>query len=176
MKRKIFVLCLLILIITIYKTNDEYAYIPNEAIRLRVIPNSNDPTDINIKEKVKSYLENNLYNLTKDIGNIDEARNIIKQTIPKLNTDIDNLFLTNEYYLPYHINYGYNYFPEKYYKGKYYKEGLYESIVLTIGAGEGDNWWCVLFPNFCLIDTKKHQPKSLIKKILNDYSKKSKEE
>ena len=33
-----------------------------------------------------------------------------------------------------------------------YKEGYYESIVITIGNGEGNNWWCFLFPNLCLVD------------------------
>ena len=34
----------------------------------------------------------------------------------------------------------------------HYKEGYYESIVITIGNGEGNNWWCFLFPNLCLVD------------------------
>ena len=33
-----------------------------------------------------------------------------------------------------------------------YNEGYYESIVISIGEAEGDNWWCVLFPNLCLVD------------------------
>ena len=47
---------------------------------------------------------------------------------------------------------GYNYFPTKEYRGIKYKEGYYESIVISIGAAEGDNWWCVLFPNICIAD------------------------
>jgi len=30
--------------------------------------------------------------------------------------------------------------------------GNYEALNITIGAGEGNNWWCVLFPPLCLID------------------------
>ena len=40
----------------------------------------------------------------------------------------------------------------KEYRKVKYKEGYYESIVITIGEGKGDNWWCVLFPNLCLVD------------------------
>ena len=54
--------------------------------------------------------------------------------------------------MSYQINYGSNYFPQKKYRGVNYKEGYYESIVISIGASEGDNWWCVLFPNLCLAD------------------------
>ena len=60
----------------------------------------------------------------------------------------------NQYNIPYDINYGNNYFPEKKYKGVTYKEGNYESLVVTLGNGKGDNWWCVMFPPLCLMDTE----------------------
>ena len=55
---------------------------------------------------------------------------------------------------PIKIDYGYNYFPDKEYRGIKYEDGYYESIVISIGKAEGDNWWCVLFPNLCLVDLK----------------------
>ena len=39
--------------------------------------------------------------------------------------------------------------------GKRLKEGIYESLVLTIGEGKGDNYWCILYPPLCMIDNKK---------------------
>ena len=45
----------------------------------------------------------------------------------------------------------------KEYKQVKYKEGYYESIVITIGDGKGDNWWCVLFPNLCLVDLENNE-------------------
>ena len=54
--------------------------------------------------------------------------------------------------MDYKINFGNNYFPDKEFKGVVYKEGEYESLVVTIGKGEGDNWWCVLFPPLCLLE------------------------
>lgn len=52
----------------------------------------------------------------------------------------------------YKINYGMNYFPSKSYRGIVYPSGKYESLVITLGSGFGDNWWCVLYPPLCLID------------------------
>ena len=43
-------------------------------------------------------------------------------------------------------------FQKKKYKGVTYKEGNYESLVVTIGSGKGDNWWCLMFPPLCLMD------------------------
>ena len=167
MKRKIFLLLLGLVIIGAYSQNQTELSIPDSSIRLRVIPNSNNAKDINIKEQVKDYLETDIYTLLKNTDNIDSARTIINNNIPKIETNIDNIFKENNYNIPYEINFGLNYFPEKIYNGTVYNEGEYESLVIYIGEAEGDNWWCVLFPNFCLVDTKKDtEYKSYFKELL----------
>ena len=173
MKKKIFLIILIFTIIAVYKSSINQIIIPKTAIRLRVIPNSNDQMDLFMKEKVKRYLENNIYNLIVDINDIEEARIIIKNNIPIIDNNIKELFNQNNYHLDYNIDYGYNYFPEKDYKGVKYKDGYYESLVISIGSANGDNWWCVLFPNFCLIDKNNlTNHKSIIKETINKYSKK----
>lgn len=157
-----------LIIIAVYSQENKELIIPDTSIRLRVIPNSNMQQDINIKEQVKDYLETDVYTLLKNTKDIESARNIINENIPKMETNIDSIFKENNYSIPYKINFGYNYFPEKIYQGKTYKEGEYESLVIYIGEAKGDNWWCVLFPNFCLIDTKEDaEYKSYFKELLN---------
>ena len=174
MKRIIFLSLLIVVVFSIYKINEQTILIPDSSIRLRVIPNSNNPIDINIKEKVKDYLEENIYTLTKDVSTIEEARIIISDSIPNIKDNIDNIFTNNSYNLPYDINYGLNYFPVKEYKGQIYSDGYYESLVISIGEANGDNWWCVLFPNFCLVDTNnEHEYKSYIKENILKRRKKS---
>lgn len=168
MKRKIFLILLSIVIISSYLHNKTEITIPNESIRLRVIPNSNETKDIIIKEQVKDYLETDIYTLLKDVNNINEARELITSKIPTIEKNIDSIFKLNNYNLPYKVNYGNNYFPEKTYQGKEYSEGEYESLVIYIGESSGDNWWCVLFPNYCLIDTDKEITyKSYFKELIN---------
>ena len=40
-------------------------------------------------------------------------------------------------------------FPARLYGGRYYPPGEYASLVLVIGTGRGENWWCVIFPPLC---------------------------
>lgn len=168
MKRKIFLIFLGIIILFVYLQNKMEITIPNESIRLRVIPNSNTTKDIIIKEQVKKYLEKDIYTLLKDTDNIVIARKTIINNIPNIEKNIDNIFKSNDYNLPYKVNYGYNYFPEKTYQGKEYSEGEYESLVIYIGESNGDNWWCVLFPNYCLVETNKEvKYKSYFKELIN---------
>lgn len=152
MKKIIIVLVLITTFLIYQEIKTEEVLIPDTAIRLRVIPNSNSALDQNMKIKVKKYLEENTYELLRDETDIDEARSLIKQSIPVLEENIDKIFKQNNYNMTYNLNYGNNYFPEKEYRGIKYEEGYYESIVISIGKAEGDNWWCVLFPNLCLVD------------------------
>lgn len=168
MKRKIFLVLLALIIISVYKQSEDTIVIPDSSIRLRVIPNSNEPKDIYIKEEVKKYLEKNVYDLTRDTTSIDDARLVIKANIPNIEKDVNQIFENNNYSESFLVNYGNNYFPQKQYKGLTYEEGYYESLVISIGDAEGDNFWCVLFPNFCLIDTENsHTYKSYFKELLN---------
>ena len=168
MKRKIFLILLGLIIIGVYNESKTEISIPKNSIRLRVIPNSNDSKDINMKEQVKDYLETDVYTLLKDTNSIDSARNIINNNISHIENNINNIFKNNNYNIPYEVNFGYNYFPQKVYQGKTYEEGYYESLVIYIGEANGDNWWCVLFPNFCLVDTSKDiKYKSYFQELLN---------
>ena len=153
--KKIILLLTIIVSIFIYKeTKNNEVIIPDTSIRLRVIPNSNSALDQNMKLKVKDYLEDNTYNLLKDTNDINTAREIIKDNIDDIDKNVSTIFTDNNYNMDYNIKYGYNYFPTKEYRGIKYKEGYYESIVISIGDAKGDNFWCVLFPNLCLIDTE----------------------
>lgn len=177
MKKIIILLTLLITFLLYNDIKQDTITIPNASIRLRVIPNSNSSQDQYIKNKVKSYLETHTYKLIKDEEDITLARRKIKENIPLLEDNITKIFKENNYNLPYNVNYGYNYFPKKTYRGITYNEGYYESIVISIGASEGDNWWCVLYPNLCLVDYEKSSDKDYklwvvetIKKYFNNKS------
>lgn len=49
---------------------------------------------------------------------------------------------------------GIRHIPAKYYDDLYFPEGNYEALTITLGEGEGQNWWCVVFPPLCLIDSE----------------------
>lgn len=149
---------IILTIVTIYvvynNVKAEEIVIPNTAIRLRVIPNSNNLLDQEMKAKVKEYLETNLYKNFVNVDDIDEARTMINNNIPKIEEDITSIFNENNYDMNFKVKYGNNYFPKKEYKGITYEEGYYESLVVEIGEAKGDNFWCVLFPSLCLLETE----------------------
>ena len=167
---------LLILIIIIYMVignvvakND---IIPDNAIRIRVIANSNSEYDQQIKTKVKNQVEYDMYNLLKDTTKLQEARNLIKNNLSNLEDSISQTLEKENYELPFTINYGLNYFPKKEFKGIKYDEGYYESLVITLGEGLGDNWWCVLFPPLCMLEAEEStdvEYTTMVKALITKY-------
>ena len=146
--------------------------IPEDAIRIRVVPNSNTKYDQNIKLKVKDELEGSMYDLLKDAKTSEEARKIIETNLKDIRTGVGSVLEKEHYDKGYKVNFGYNYFPEKKYKGVTYEEGYYESLLVTLGEGKGDNWWCVLFPPLCLIEAEENtdtEYKSLVKELIDKY-------
>ena len=154
MKKIILILLACLSLYTVFNTSKEKetVKIPDSAIRFRILANSNSPRDQKIKEDIKNKLQEELYFLLQNTKNIDSARNIINSNMNNFN-EILELNMKNVNY-SYSIDYGMHDFPEKKYKGKTYPSGKYESLLVTLGKGEGDNWWCVLFPPMCLMEAE----------------------
>lgn len=154
MKKSIVLIIIIILLIFLNSKNVySEVIIPDEAIRFRVIGNSNSIYDQNVKIQIRNILQNEILSLIDNSENIDDTRKIIKEHIEELSEITRNKLNELGYDKSFKINYGYNYFPEKNYKGVKYKEGYYESLVVTLGNGDGDNFWCVLFPPLCTLET-----------------------
>lgn len=173
MKKGIITFILIILTyIIIGNVIAENDIIPDDAIRIRVIANSNSEYDQKIKEKVKVTIESDMYKLLNNTMDLDDARNIINNNLIKVEKNIYNTLRKENYQMPFTIKYGLNYFPEKEFKGIKYKEGYYESVVVTLGEGLGDNWWCVLFPPLCMLEAEEStnvEYTTIVKTLIDKY-------
>lgn len=155
-KTAIFIIIILILYVLLNGMNASAKMIPDEAIRLRVIPNSNSEYDQTVKQMVKQELQTDMYELLQDTKGIKEARSVIVNQLSNIDQKINHLLEGIGYREGYTIDYGYHYFPDKEFEGITYEEGEYESLLITLGKGEGDNWWCVLFPPLCLVEVEEN--------------------
>ena len=146
--------------------------IPEEALRIRILANSNSDYDQSVKNNVKEEIQDYVYNLLKDTKDINEARKIINSNLNSISLLTSKNLESQNYNLPFKINFGLNYFPKKEYKGIKYKEGYYESLLITLGSGKGDNWWCVLFPPLCLLEAEESMEveyTTVVSEILKKY-------
>lgn len=149
--KKLIVILFIFILASIFLHQKKQIIIPNTAIRFRIIANSNEKEDQKLKYEIKNAIEPNIMSKLSNSNSIEEARENIKNYIPQAEETIS--LYTNDY----KINYGNNYFPEKVYKGVTYEAGEYESLVVTLGNGLGENWWCVLFPPLCLLEAEENE-------------------
>ncbi len=165
--KKIIIILFFITLILVGINEKEDILIPSNAIRFRIIANSNSKEDQELKKTIKNDVEKELFKLLQDVDDINTARDIINNNI----NNIDNI--VKKYNVSYDINYGNNYFPIKEYKGIKYAAGNYESLVIKLGKGVGDNWWCVLFPPLCMLDESENidnrQYQLYTKEIINKF-------
>jgi len=166
MKNILFILCavMFLMFISDYVISEDL--IPADAIRIRVIASSNDKKDQELKMMVKEDLEKYLYSKLKDVRSVDKADIVIKNSLD----DIDHI--VGKYTNNYDVNYGLNYFPSKEYKGITYKEGEYQSLVVTLNEGLGNNWWCVLFPPLCMLEAEEStdvEYRSFVSEMISKY-------
>lgn len=172
----LFILAIITLIAVSNNYEQDYYVIPNESIRIRIIPNSNSIKDQYIKRQVKTNIELELQEDLKNVTSIEKTRKTIQENISKYDKTIETVLNHEKYDKKHSIDYGYHHFPEKIYKGVKYNEGEYESLLITLGNAKGDNWWCVLFPPICDLEKENQNNEKIeysfyVREMFNKYLK-----
>ena len=120
-------------------------------IRLHVIANSNRVGDQALKLKVRdaviAYMEKQ-----DDLQDADETRAYLKDNLGRLQKIAEGVVASAGYDYEADVEMGVRYIPEKTYGDITFPAGNYEALNITLGSGQGENWWCVLFPPLCLLD------------------------
>ena len=120
-------------------------------VRLHVLANSDTVEDQALKLKVRDavieYMEKQ-----DDLNSAGEARKYLSENLNRLEKIAEGVIASEGYDYSARADLGVRYIPEKAYGGITFPAGNYEALNITIGRGEGENWWCVLFPPLCLLE------------------------
>ena len=120
-------------------------------VRLHVLANSDTVEDQALKLKVRDavieYMEKQ-----DDLNSAGEAREYLSENLNRLEKIAEGVIASEGYDYSARADLGVRYIPEKAYGGITFPAGNYEALNITIGRGEGENWWCVLFPPLCLLE------------------------
>ncbi|WP_018132991.1 stage II sporulation protein R [Effusibacillus pohliae] len=126
--------------------------IPADAVRLRIIANSDSPEDQALKRRIRDRIIDEVGKRLRGVASHDKARQVIQAEVPQLNAIAADVVKQAGASYPVRTDYGMVPFPTKIYGNKVYPAGEYEALRIVIGAGKGQNWWCVLFPPLCFVD------------------------
>lgn len=131
----------------------EQKVIPDEAIRLRILANSDSEEDQALKRKVRDRVKAQIDAWVVNLKSIEDARHIIQSRLPELEKTVEQTLREEKSNQSFTVEFGKHIkFPTKVYGNFLYPAGEYEAVLVKLGKGEGANWWCVLFPPLCFLD------------------------
>ena len=147
--------------------------IASKILRFHVLANSDTACDQAVKEEVRDAVGTYLQPLLEEAESLEETKQIVsghmeqvvgvaKQTLENKGFDYDVSARIA------HID-----FPEKTYGAYTFPKGKYEALQIVIGEGNGQNWWCVLYPNMCfkgsVFEVIEEEASESLKEVLNPW-------
>ncbi len=135
-----------------FAQEEDVVVIPNEAIRLRILANSNSEQDQEIKRIVRDRVNAQITEWVSTLTSMEAAREKIIANLDILEATAKEVLEENGVNQKVQIDFGEVDFPTKLYGNFLYPAGKYEAVLITLGEGTGANWWCVLFPPLCFLD------------------------
>lgn len=178
-KLKIFVI--LIVLFSIFIFTCAYSYVLaisdnlyNSVFRLHVIANSDSEGDQTLKYIVRDGLIDYMNNNCNNLFNKDEVVMYAKNNISNLQKVAEDIIQEQGFNYPVTVEIGNFEFPTKKYGDITFPAGFYDALRVKIGESSGKNWWCVMFPPLCFVETTTgiipDSSKELLQNSLSDES------
>lgn len=133
-------------------TANNEVIIPNDAIRLRILANSDKESDQELKRKVRDAVNEEITNWVSELISKEAAKDLLKEKLPEIQQIAKRVVEDEKANQAVNVTFDKVDFPTKLYGEFLYPAGQYDAILITLGEGEGANWWCVLFPPLCFLD------------------------
>ncbi|WP_125153326.1 stage II sporulation protein R [Clostridium rectalis] len=177
MRKKIVIITLILICgigsIIKFKTSIYREDISSKLIRFHVIANSDLVMDQNLKLKVRDEVLSYMSPKLKQCNNINESRRVILENNKEIKNIAEKIIKQNGYDYSVETKLSQENFPVKTYGNITLPQGKYEAYRIIIGKGEGQNWWCVMFPPLCFVDITKgevsyKETEKEMKQVLND--------
>lgn len=129
---------------------DAEGKIYEDTLRLHILANSDSADDQGLKLKIRDKILEKYGNMLRDGNSISEAKDKVMAVLPQIENDVRKWISD--------LGYRYNVkaiLDEEWYETREYDEfslpaGKYLSLRIIIGRGEGQNWWCVMYPPLCM--------------------------
>ena len=121
-----------------------------ELVRLHVVAASDSGEDQDMKLRLKDAVLESLKEEMENLSSAEEAKAYLQENLPKIEA-LANRFLqeagSGDMAT---VSLALEEFSTRVYDTFTLPAGLYEALRITIGEGEGKNWWCVVFPSLCI--------------------------
>lgn len=150
----------------VLEAGDTNAYRTDNLLRLHILANTSSPEDQYLKREVRDIILRETKNFYKDIKEADRAVAVTSTNLPTLQRRVEEYLKSQGKDIPVKMELGRFEFPTRTYGNVTLPAGEYQALQVVLGEGEGNNWWCVLFPPLCM-DNEKSNPKLSEKQLMS---------
>lgn len=124
---------------------------PEQFLRIHIRANSNTTSDQNIKLIVKDAVVVYLSGIVENIETKEEAKRTVASLLDDITVLSNDVLSSRGFSYTAKARLASERFPEKNYDGLVLSEGDYDALIIELGEGAGDNWWCVIYPPLCFV-------------------------
>lgn len=118
-------------------------------VRLHVVANSDSGEDQALKLQVRDAVTGKLQSVMEAMPDARQAKEWILANLEELESFVNQLLADAGSADTAKVTFQKEAFDARSYDTFSLPAGVYESLRITIGKGEGKNWWCVVFPTLC---------------------------
>ena len=159
-ERSLLFALVLSVIVSFSDFNSSCESLRNDIFRIHILANSDLEKDQNVKLKVRDSILECWGDVLGDCSTKEDAEIKARQNIGKIKRLCDKTLVDNGFAYTSEVTVGKSFFETRDYGTFTLPAGTYDSLIVTLGEGNGHNWWCVIYPSVCLGGSK-----SKLKKI-----------
>lgn len=139
-------------------------------LRVHIRANSNSEDDQQVKYLVKDVVVEYLTPKLANCKTKSEVVEVINNNMENVKNLINLTLQSEGFSYGCDIEINKEFFPTRTYGELTLDADYYDAVIVRLGAGDGDNWWCVMYPNLCFKEIENVVYKSKIKEIISGRS------
>lgn len=120
-------------------------------LRIHIRANSNDTVDQHVKYRVKDELVEYLTPILSQATSKPEAMALVRENLADISKVASLVLHDAGYNYDAEAKLTSEYFPTRCYDDVVLESGEYDSLIVNLGSGTGNNWWCVVYPPLCFV-------------------------
>lgn len=121
-------------------------------LRFHILANSDSGKDQEVKLKVRSLILDYMQERLDGDADKEETVEYLQNHQREVEQLADRYLEENGFDYQAKLELTNCYFPTRVYDGLVFPCGNYDAARITLGKGDGHNWWCVLYPRLCFVD------------------------
>ncbi|MDE5766101.1 MAG: stage II sporulation protein R [Clostridia bacterium] len=142
-------------------------------LRIHVRANSNSEEDQRVKYEVKDEAVKFITPYVKECVTKEAAMEVMGGLLPQIEKVCEKALEERGYHYGARASIRQEKFPTRVYGELTLEEGVYDALIIELGEGVGDNWWCVIYPPLCFTSASADvQYRSIIYDIINKFKNK----